>query len=163
MMGHRASGVEPDPPNQHGFAVGVGGPPGGINRQDKGAVVAALNTGSVKTRILDLLRQSPFGKTSAELATALGMHARRVAPRLIELRDTGRVAVCDVGRCNYWFAPEHADNARAQAAREGWKFTFGAQERKAATTVAAALAPTPMKPGSGPRITIAQAYGEGRA
>lgn len=46
MMGHRASGVEPDPPNQHGFAVGVGGPPGGINRQDKGAVVAALNTGS---------------------------------------------------------------------------------------------------------------------
>jgi len=87
--------------------------------------MAALNTGCIKSQLIELLRTAPSGKFSRELAAFVERDPSRVATRMAELQESKRVVAVNVGRRKLWFLPEYAENARKIAQDGGFDFSMG--------------------------------------
>lgn len=78
-----------------------------------------LNTGEVKTKIVELLKQYPQGVSAAHLAIHVERSRDRVLSRLAELQDTGRVIgvlIPGPPKRKLWFSVEFAQQAKAAGA-----------------------------------------------
>ena len=120
--------------------------------------MAKLNSGEVKSAILQVLNAAPSGKTGNEVAAVLGKCRSNTTTRLSELYATGRVIRVIIDgppKRKLWFAPKFAEQAAKAGTVQHWDFSGSKMKRKHATTIAGAMKPAPRRPGDPVRVVAA--------